>query len=100
MIKKDLDRKDNNKGYEPGNLRWVNRSIQKNNQRLNSRSKTGYTGVYYKEKTDNYFSCLEFNKKMNYFGTFSTLKEAVEARNKYIIDNNLEKLGYKIQFIS
>jgi len=31
-----LDRINNNKGYEPGNVRWASRLVQNNNKRINS----------------------------------------------------------------
>ena len=41
-----LDRIDNEKGYEEGNLRWVNKSIQTQNTRLLYKSNSsGYRGV-------------------------------------------------------
>lgn len=36
-----LDRKDNDKGYEPGNLRWASRTVQNRNQRRVRRTADG-----------------------------------------------------------
>lgn len=37
-----LDRIDNNKGYEPGNVRWADRRTQRNNTRRRSHKVTDY----------------------------------------------------------
>lgn len=42
----ELDRKDNSRGYEPGNVRWTTRSTQAKNRRERVRRADGtYTGV-------------------------------------------------------
>lgn len=40
----ELDRKDNSKGYEPGNVRWVSRSVQAKNRRLRPRVGGRFSG--------------------------------------------------------
>ncbi len=87
-----LDRTDNDGNYEPGNLRWVNMHIQRVNSR-SIKSKTGYTGVY--ANRNNFLARVKINYKNINLGTYSTIKEAVEDRNQYIIDNNLTE--YPIQ---
>lgn len=78
-LKHSLDRIDNNKGYEPDNLRWSDRSTQNLNQRIRCTNTTGYTGV---EKTYNnkYKANITKNRKRTHLGTFDTLEEAVQAR--------------------
>ena len=49
----ELDRIDNNKGYEPDNVRWVDHKTNSNNRRK-YKNKTGYTGVTYKQRLNKY----------------------------------------------
>ncbi len=88
-----LDREKNNEGYFPGNVRWVSRHIQSANSRLRSDNTSGYRGVV--KKLDGWLSQIVVNSIHYDLGTYSTPEGAVEARNKYIIENNLTE--YKIQ---
>lgn len=92
-----IDRIDGNKDYEPDNCRMatmkeqiINRGIQKNN-------KTGYIGVGYNKNGKKYNAQIKIDRKNIQLGVYNTKKEALEARNKYITDNGLDKIGYKIQ---
>ncbi len=88
-----LDREKNDQGYFPENVRWVDMHIQSTNQRKRSDNTSGYTGVY--KHRSNWSSRLYINGAAVLLGTYPTPEGAVEARNKYIIDNNL--IEYKIQ---
>lgn len=92
-----IDRIDGNKDYEPDNCRMatmkeqiINREIQKNN-------KTGYVGVGYNKSGKRYKSGIKVDGKNISLGVYDTKEEALEARNRYIIDNGLDKIGYKVQ---
>ncbi len=89
-----LDRRKNNKGYFPGNLRWATKQEQSLNTRPR-KTNTDYTGVSHIPAR--YSSRINVNKKQISLGNFPTLKEAVEARNDYILENNLT--DYKVQNI-
>lgn len=86
-----LDRIDNNGNYEPGNLRWTDKCTQAINRKAMNR--LGYTGVY--KKKNRFQAGIRVNRKMKWIGTFDSPEDAVEARNKYILDNNLSE--YKLQ---
>ena len=87
-----LHRIDANKDFCPENCIWTNLK-----QASWAESKSGYTGIFYCKniKSKPWSARIYMNKKYVCLGSFATKKEAVEARNKYIIDNNLTE--YKIQ---
>lgn len=82
-----LDRINSSNSYEPSNCRWVDYKTQSSNCSLSKRNKTGYTGIF--AYGDKWGAKINVDYKNHYIGYFLTKKEAVEARNKYIEDNNL-----------
>jgi hypothetical protein len=93
-----LDRIDNERGYFPDNIRWVTMSIQSRNIRLSKRNTTGYIGVSINKKCPirPYKAAINL-KGYAALGQFKTAKEAAIARDKCIIDNNLE--GFNLQVL-
>lgn len=75
-----IDRIDNDRGYSPLNCRWVDMSVQCYNRRPRS-NKTGHTGIC-KSQNGKYQAYITKNNKSHYLGTFSTLEEAVETRER------------------
>ena len=93
-----IDRINVDGDYEPSNCRWVDMKTQCINKRMiQSNNKSGYRGVAYRGDEDRYRVRINVDGKTINIGGYKTKKEAVEARNKYIIDNGLDKMGHKIQ---
>lgn len=90
-----IDRIRNNEGYKPGNLRWATYHIQSVNQNIRSDNKSGYIGVSFCKERKKYTSTIGVNRKKINLGRHNTDVEALHARNKYIIENNLTE--YELQ---
>lgn len=73
-----LDRIDNNRGYEDGNLRFATSSEQQLNQRIRKDNTSGVKGVYFDKGQNKWIS----NYKSKYIGCFEFLEDAIEARIK------------------
>ena len=84
-----LDRIDNDKGYSPENCRWVNKITQSLNQRVAKNNTSGYIGVYWFSKKRIWVASISIEHKLHYIGKFLSKEEAVQARDQYILDNNL-----------
>ena len=66
------------------NLRETTRSLNLHNSSARARSKTGHKGIYFSEKSRNkWIAKVMFNYKNYHIGSFFTLQEAIDARNKF-----------------
>ncbi len=84
-----LDRIDNDKGYSPENCRWTDATTQNINQRIKKNNTSGFVGIYWNNKNNNWRTCIHLNTVRFNIGSFHTIEEAVLARDNYIIENKL-----------
>lgn len=85
-----LDRINNSKGYERGNLRWTSRSVNISNTRKRSDAKhSKYKGITYSVIHKRWVARVHAHGKVLMSQTFLTEEEAVKARDAFIIKNNL-----------
>ncbi len=84
-----LDRIDNDKGYSPDNCRWVDVTTQILNQRKREDNTSGFVGIYWNNKNNNWMAKIKSGDLYIYIGSFHAKEEAVQARDNYIIENNL-----------
>ena len=86
-----LDRIDNNKGYSKDNCRWATQTTQcRNTRRLTNLNTSGYRGVSWDKKRNKWYATITLENKTKNLGRYDDIIEAAKARDKYIIDNNLE----------
>jgi len=79
-----IDRENGNLGYSPTNCRWVNSSIQAINTKLSTKNTTGYKGINI--RNNKYIVRVTNKGKRVQVGAFTTLNEAVKARDNYYTD--------------
>ena len=75
------------KGIKRSNETKKKMSISTRHKKLNNTS--GFNGIYLNKPLSKWVSRIYINKKMKHIGVFTEIKDAVTARNKYIINNNL-----------
>lgn len=84
-----LDKKDNSKGYCIGNLRWVDRSVQTANQRFSGKGTNTYTGVSFSKTHGRWVARIYWKGKTLLSSTHLTEEAALNARNRFIKENDL-----------
>lgn len=84
-----LDRIDNSLGYVKGNLRWTSYSTQIANQRFSGKGVNQYTGVNWSKTHNRWVARVNFKGKSVFTKVCMTEKEALEARNNFIIESGL-----------
>lgn len=89
-----LDRINNDGDYTYNNLRFVTKDVQARNQRVRKTNKCGYTGITTRGSDGKYEATVTHQGKRKYIGLFAHVKDALEARNIFIQNN---QLPHKIQ---
>jgi len=91
-----VDRIDNDGNYEPGNLRWADNCVQNSNRGISLRNTSGYTGIYFVIKSNKWKFSINFNKNNFSKSGYKSKKDALIARNEYIIENKLPHVIQKL----
>jgi hypothetical protein len=73
----EIDRRDNNGDYSPENCRWVTRSENLMNRRMNSNNTSGFKGV--SASGDKWEARIGANGSSEYLGRFATPEAAAHA---------------------
>ena len=76
-----LDRQNNEGHYEPGNVHWTTQSTQIVNQRGRKGSSTGHKGIDFRKDKGKF----RVRVAEKFIGYFKTLKEAIKAKENYVI---------------
>ena len=84
-----LDRIDNDKGYNPDNCRWADRTMQSVNQRISKRNTSKILGVSWVSRDKSWVAQISHMGKKVWIGQFISIEDAIEARNSYILVNKL-----------
>ena len=84
-----LDRIDNGKGYSPENCTWSDKTTQALNKRIGKNNTSGFVGINWYKGNGKWVAYISVNKVDINLGSFKTKEEAVQARDNYIIENNL-----------
>jgi len=92
-----IDKINNNKGYFPGNVRFVDDGLSRRNQcviRVNNTS--GYSGVSMDKRDGVWVAYITANSVHNYLGRFKTALEAAKARDRKARELNM---GHPLNFL-
>jgi len=84
-----IDRIDNDKNYQRGNLRWASKNTQAQNTVVIQKNNTsGYRGVG--KSLNKWRSTIHVNSIKINLGTYDTKIEAAKAYDTYVIDNKTD----------
>lgn len=93
--KYSIERVDNDKGYEPSNVKWATRSEQVLNRRKSKGKASDYRGVSKSGQNGRWRSAIRLPKEEGgswiYIGVFSSEVEAAKAYDAKVIELNLKR---------
>jgi len=90
-----IDRINNDGNYEPSNCRFVAKAESNVNQRIRKDNTSGYRGVHYRKKYNNWIARIQVNGKRIELCWEKTAKEAAMIRDKFIMQ---QRLPHKLSF--
>lgn len=76
-----LDRIDNDKGYQRGNLRWATRAQQSHNQRFRNNNSSGHRGVFHNKKRNTFMAHIRVNGRL-ITKTYHNIEDAIKERSR------------------
>lgn len=85
-----LDRIESSKGYSPDNCRYVDYNVQAANRRITEKNTSGHVGVSWDR--GKWCAKVQWQKRQIHLGRYSSIGDAVKARNDYLDKHNLPHL--------
>ena len=79
-----LDRIDNDGHYEKGNITWSTKQTQVLNRRIQKNNTTNHKNIHWYKITNKWNVHIKRNNKQYNIGYFSTIEEAIKARDNFL----------------
>ena len=86
-----IDRVSPKGNYCPENCRWVNTTVQSGHLSKPVNNTSGYVGVVKHTQVDRWCAIISIHNKSKHLGLFKTKREALNARNSYIIMHDIDR---------